>query len=75
MAVENTLTREALQQEKERLQMLLEVNTTLLTNRDLQKLFSAISDFMHRMIRHDYASVAFTTKLRILCLCIRWIHH
>ena len=58
MAVENALTREALQQEKERLQMLLEVNTTLLTNRDLQKLFSAISDFMHRMIRHDYASVA-----------------
>src|SRR4029077_3239771 len=58
MAVENALTREALQQEKERLQMLLEINTTLLTNRDLQKLFSAISDFMHRMIRHDYASVA-----------------
>jgi formate hydrogenlyase transcriptional activator len=58
MAVENALTREALQQEKERLQMLLEVNTTLLTNRDLQKLFSAISEFMHRMIRHNYASVA-----------------
>jgi formate hydrogenlyase transcriptional activator len=58
IAVENALTREALQQEKERLQMLLEVNTTLVTNRDLQKLFSAISEFMHRMIRHDYASVA-----------------
>jgi formate hydrogenlyase transcriptional activator len=38
IAVENALTREALQQEKERLQMLLEVNTTLVTNRDLQKL-------------------------------------
>ncbi len=58
IAVEGALTREALQQEKERLQMLLEVNTTLITNRDLQKLLSTISEFMHRMIPHDYASVA-----------------
>jgi formate hydrogenlyase transcriptional activator len=58
VAVENVLTREALQQEKERLQMLLEVNTTLVTNRELEKLFPAISGFMRRMIQHDYASVA-----------------
>jgi formate hydrogenlyase transcriptional activator len=58
VAVENTLAREALQQEKERLHMLLEVNHTLVTNRDLQKLFPAISGFIRRMIRHDYASVA-----------------
>ncbi len=38
--------------------MLLEVNNTLVTNRDLQKLFPAISAFIHRMIRDDYASVA-----------------
>ena len=38
--------------------MLLEVNHTLVTNRDLQKLFPAISGFIRRMIRHDYASVA-----------------
>jgi len=58
LAVENALTREALQQEKERLQVLLEVNTTLLINRDLEKLFPEISGFMRRVIRHDYASVA-----------------
>jgi formate hydrogenlyase transcriptional activator len=58
VAVENALTREALVREKERLHMLLEVNNTLVTNRDLQKLFPAISGFMRRMIRYDYATVA-----------------
>jgi formate hydrogenlyase transcriptional activator len=58
VAVENALTREALAREKERLRMLLEVNNTLVTTRDLQKLFPTISGFMRRMIRYDYASVA-----------------
>lgn len=58
VAVENAITREALVREKERLRVLLEVNNTLVTNRDLQKLFPAISGFMRRMIRYDYASVA-----------------
>jgi formate hydrogenlyase transcriptional activator len=58
VAVENALTREALVREKERLHMLLEVNNTLVANRDLQELFPAISGLMRRMIRHDYASVA-----------------
>jgi formate hydrogenlyase transcriptional activator len=56
--VENALTREALAREKERLHLLLEVNKTLVTNRDLQKLFPAISAFVRRLIRYDYASVA-----------------
>src|ERR1700692_1598389 len=58
LAVENTLTREALQQETERLQVLLEVNATLMINRDLEKLFPEISRFLRRVIGHDYASVA-----------------
>jgi formate hydrogenlyase transcriptional activator len=58
VAVDNALTREALVREKERLHMLLEVNNTLVTNRDLQKLFPVISGFIRRMIRYDYASVA-----------------
>jgi formate hydrogenlyase transcriptional activator len=58
VAVENAMTREALVREKERLHVLLEVNNTLVTNRDLQKLFPAISGFMRHMIRYDYASVA-----------------
>ena len=58
VAVENALTREALIREKETLQTLLEVNNTLVTTRDLQKLFPAISAFIRRMIPHDFASVA-----------------
>ncbi len=58
VAVENAITREALVREKERLHLLLEVNNTLVTNRDLQKLFPAISEFIRRMIHYDYASVA-----------------
>lgn len=62
LAVENALTREALQQETERLQVLLEVNPTLMINRDLEKLFPEISRFLRRVIGHDYASVAVYDK-------------
>jgi formate hydrogenlyase transcriptional activator len=58
LAVENALTREALQHEKERLQVLLEINATLVMNRDLEKLFPEISRFMRKVIGHDFASVA-----------------
>jgi formate hydrogenlyase transcriptional activator len=58
MAVENALTRAALQQEKERLQMLLEVNSSLVSNLDLQELFPAISGFIRTVIKHDFASIA-----------------
>jgi formate hydrogenlyase transcriptional activator len=58
VAVENALTREALVREKETLQTLLEVNNSLVTTRDLQKLFPAISTFIRRIVGHDFASVA-----------------
>ena len=58
LAVENALTREALRQETERLQVLLEVNAALMINRDWEKLFPEISRFLRRVIGHDYASVA-----------------
>jgi len=58
VAVENALTREALVREKENLQTLLEVNNTLVTTRDLRKLFPTISTFIRRMIPHELASVA-----------------
>jgi formate hydrogenlyase transcriptional activator len=62
LAVENALTREALQREKERLHVLLEVNTTLMINRDLKSLFRKVSEFIRRVIGHDYASVAVFDK-------------
>ena len=58
VAVDNILTREAVVREKENLQTLLEINNTLVTTRDLEKLFPAISGFIRRMIPHDFASVA-----------------
>jgi formate hydrogenlyase transcriptional activator len=58
LAVENALTRAALRQEKERLQTLLEVNATLLSNRDLRELFPAISGYIRNVVKHEYASIA-----------------
>jgi formate hydrogenlyase transcriptional activator len=62
LAVENTLTREALQREKEQLLVLLAINATLMINRDLESLFPAVSEIMRRVIGHDYASVAVYDK-------------
>ncbi len=62
LAVENALTREALQREKERLHVLLETNATLMINRDFENLFPEVSEFMRRVIGHDYASVAVYDK-------------
>jgi formate hydrogenlyase transcriptional activator len=59
VAVQNALMREALSRDRERLQTLLEFSKTLVTNRDLEKLFPAISALIRPMIEHDYASVAF----------------
>ena len=58
LAVENSLMFGALQLERQRLQMLLEVNNTLVTNLDIQQLFPAIAGFIHKVVRQDYASVA-----------------
>jgi formate hydrogenlyase transcriptional activator len=58
LALENATTRVAVQEEKERLEMLLEVSTTLMSNLDVQQLFPAISGLIRRVIRQDFASLA-----------------
>jgi formate hydrogenlyase transcriptional activator len=58
LALENAMTRAAFLEEKERLEMLLEVSTTLMANLDVQQLFPTISALIRRVIRQDYASVA-----------------
>jgi formate hydrogenlyase transcriptional activator len=72
LAVENALMYGALELEKDRLQTLLEVNATLITSLDLQELFPAISGFIRKVIRQEYASVALrdeaTNTLRIRAL-------
>jgi formate hydrogenlyase transcriptional activator len=57
LAVDNVLTQTALDEEKERLQMLLEVNAALVANLDLQKQFSAISGCLRKVLHHEFASI------------------
>jgi formate hydrogenlyase transcriptional activator len=57
LALENAMTQAAFLEEKQRLQMLLEVSTTLMSNLDVRQLFPAISGLIRRVIRQDYASV------------------
>lgn len=58
LAVENALMYGALQLERRRLQMLLEVNNTLVTNLDIQQLFPATAGLIRKVVRQDYTRVA-----------------
>ena len=58
LALENAMTQAAFLEEKQRLQMLLEVSTTLMSNLDVRQLFPSISDLIRKVIHQDYASVA-----------------
>jgi len=57
LAIENATNGEALNAEKERLQMLLEVSTALLSHRELSELFTAISASIRKVVKQDYASL------------------
>ncbi len=63
LAVENALTRAAFENEKQRLKMLVEVSTTLVSNLDLRRLFPAISDLIRKVVRQGYASVSLYDKV------------
>ncbi len=58
LALENAMTRAAVLEEKERLEMLLELSTMLMSNQDVQQMFPAISNLIRRVIKQDYASLA-----------------
>jgi formate hydrogenlyase transcriptional activator len=65
LAVDNTLHHEAAQRaqeqlacERDRLQLLLEVNNALVSNLDQRALFSAISTCLRRVVSHEYTSLA-----------------
>jgi len=57
LALDNAMTRAALDEEKERLEALLQVSTSLVSTLDVQKIFPAISGVIRRVFRHDYASL------------------
>ena len=65
LAVDNTLHHEAaqearheLQRERDRLQLLLELNNTLVSNLEPRALFSAIASCLRRVVSHDYMTLA-----------------
>ncbi len=65
LSVDNALHHEAAQEaqrqlaiERDRLQLLLEVNNALVSNLDRPALFSAIATCMRRVVAHDYTSVS-----------------
>jgi formate hydrogenlyase transcriptional activator len=58
LAVENSLAHEALEQEKERLRVLLEVNAALVSSLDLQELFPAISGFIRSVVKQEFAGIS-----------------
>jgi formate hydrogenlyase transcriptional activator len=58
VATESALTYIALEDEKDRLQMLLEVNATLVSHFDLQESFPAISGYIRKVVAQDMASIS-----------------
>ncbi len=79
VAVDNALNfervetyREKLARERDRLQVLLDVNNALVSNLELQDLFRAIVSVLARVIHHDYTSLALydetTGQMRIRAL-------
>src|SRR6267154_485249 len=65
VAVDNALNLEASQayqsqlaQERDRLQVLLEINNVLITSREVPELFRGIVKTLERVIHHDYTSLA-----------------
>ena len=57
LVVDNTLTRQALRDEKEKLKALVEVNNSLNTSLNVEKVFPVISGHMSRVVTHDFADV------------------
>lgn len=57
LAVENTMNREALHNEKQRLQALVDVNRTLASSLEIQSLLPLIAECVDRVVPHDFAGV------------------
>ncbi len=57
LAIENSLTRQALEEERERLHTLVEVNRSLVSNLDMESLLPTISSSVSRVLAHDFAGV------------------
>ncbi len=59
LSLENAMSRALLEQEKERLQALLEINATLVANSEIREVFPVISGAIRRVLAHEHASLWF----------------
>ncbi len=57
LSLENTLTRIAFREEKDKLEALLELSTELLSNLDPHELLTVLANFVRKRYRPDFASV------------------
>lgn len=57
LAVEGNAIQSALVREKERLRVLQEIDTTLLSSLDIQELLPAVSAFLRKTLPHDHVAV------------------
>jgi formate hydrogenlyase transcriptional activator len=57
LAIENASTHKALQEEKDRLRALVEINRTLASRLEVQSLLPLISECVTRVVPHDFAGV------------------
>ena len=62
VAVDGYLTRCALRQERDRMQVLFEITNSLVSKLPEDELFSAISDQLSRVVAHDFAAVTLLDK-------------
>ena len=62
LLIENTLMAEALSREKAQLKTLLDVNSTLISSLDIQKLLPQISSSMRPIVQQDYTHFALYEK-------------
>jgi len=58
LGLENTLVHRSLRQQRERMQVLLGVNTALSANWNWQQVFPKVSAYLRRLLRQEYASIA-----------------
>src|SRR3989442_6868678 len=70
LAVKNVVTRQALKEEKQRLQALLKVNASLATHTDLGMLLPAVGEGIRGIANYDHRSLALQedTVLRMYSL-------
>ena len=57
LAIENSLNRQALEEEREQLHALLEINQSLVCNIGLEALLPTISSRISRLLAHDFAGI------------------